>query len=244
MSKCCKNMSTGRYFIPPFWGFTDFVPTIPKLYWDVRSQEQRVKNLFELINKVICYADMLGEKVEVNGIAIEKLREDFDKFKNGEMVDYYLDTLQKWLNEHMPEIIGKAAHIVYFGLTLEGNFVAYIPQGNAWNDIQFDTGANYNLDTYGRLMLYYKTDTDSTVWQSEAPQGDTTQIIADLADLRARVHRNEVTLYTPMNENENEETIAYVGDYENLAELATSLDNLDARITANEQTLYSPMERG
>lgn len=241
MKDCNKGCApySGGWIVPPFWSFTAFTPTVPKMYWQVRSQEQRILNLFELINKVICYADVLGENVNELYKMVEELRENLE---SPEFIEHCIELVQKWIDEHMPDIIGKAARIVYFGLTLEGNFVAYIPEGNAWDDVQFDTGANYDLDTYGRLMLYYRTDTDSTVWQSEAPQGDVTQLIADIADLRRRVHANEVTLYTPITEGESEETIAYVGQYEDIAELATTLDDLESRVTANENTLYTPIE--
>lgn len=159
---CCDN-GFRRYLIPPFWGFTDFVPTVPKLYWNVRSQEQRILNFYELMNKVICYADYLGENVDELKKQVDELEE---KINDPEFYEFLIDLLQQWIDAHMPEIIGKAARIVYFGLTLEGYFAAYIPQGNAWDDVMFDTGANYDDDKYGRLMLYYMTDnSNSTVWQ-------------------------------------------------------------------------------
>lgn len=190
---------SGGWIVPPFWSFTQFVPTIPKLYWNVRSQEQRILNLFELINKVICYADVLGENVNELYKMVDELRENLE---SPEFVEHCIELVQKWIDEHMPDIIGKVARIVYFGLTLEGNFVAYIPEGNAWDDVQFDTGADYALDTYGRLMLFYETDANSTVWQSENTQGVITQLIAQITDLERRVVHNEDTLYDPMLEGE------------------------------------------
>ena len=49
--------------IPSFAGFTEFTSSIPKLYWDVKSQEQRILAICKMLDKVICYADMLGENV-------------------------------------------------------------------------------------------------------------------------------------------------------------------------------------
>lgn len=56
-----KNNSNGQ--IPPFWGFSAFTPTIPKLYWDVKSQEQRILNLFDLLNKLVCYTDEISSSL-------------------------------------------------------------------------------------------------------------------------------------------------------------------------------------
>lgn len=201
MKDCNKGCApySGGWIVPPFWHFTNYVPTVPKMYWQVRSQEQRILNLFELMNKVICYADALGENVNE---LYEKFNELEDKVNDPEFYKFLIELLQKWLDEHMPDILGNAMRIVYFGLTLEGYFVGYIPEGNAWDTVMFDTGANYELDTYGRLMLFYETDANSTVWQSEAPQGDVTQLIAQIAELERRVTRNETTLYDPMLEGE------------------------------------------
>lgn len=229
---------SGGWVVPPFWSYTNFTPTIPKLYWNVRSQEQRILNLFEIINRLICYADSLGVNVNELYKLVDKLREDLE---SPDFIDKCIEIVRKWIDDNIADLVGKSARIVYFGLTLEGYFVSYIPEGNAWDDIIFDTGQDYALDTYGRLLLYYKTDSDSTVWQSEAPQGDVTQIIADIEELRKRVHRNEVTLYTPITEDENEETIAYVGAYENIAKLADTLDDIESRVKKNEDTLYRPI---
>ena len=171
----------------PFWNFTDYTPTIPKLYWDVRSQEQRILNLFELVNKVICYADYIGTDIDdlidmVNELSarldtvLDEVEEELQETKdwvndriNGLIDEIYQECLRRftdWLDEHMPEIIGKAAQMVFFGLTLEGHFVAYIPQGYAWDDIEFDTGMDYSLETYGRLILRYDVDQTETVDQT------------------------------------------------------------------------------
>lgn len=49
--------------IPPFWSFSAFTPTIPKLYWNVKSQEQRILNLFDLLNKLVCYTDEISSSL-------------------------------------------------------------------------------------------------------------------------------------------------------------------------------------
>lgn len=165
MKDCNRGCApySGGWIVPPFWSFTNFTSSIPALYWNVRSQEQRILNLFELLNKVICYASMIGESVNEVYELVEQLK---DELESPEFIEHCIDLLNQWIDEHMPDIIGNAARIVYFGLNLEGYFVAYIPEGNtAWDVVQFDTGANYDDDKYGRLMLYYQTDGSSTVWQ-------------------------------------------------------------------------------
>ena len=49
--------------------------------------------------------------------------------------------------------------MVFFGLTLDGYFVAYIPE--SWTQIIFDTGAVYGTPEYGRLILSYDVTSDA-----------------------------------------------------------------------------------
>lgn len=153
-----------RWF-PYFAGFTEFTPTIPKLYWNVESQEQRILALCRQLHKLICYIDYVGDKVVITHEDVEALKAEFEKFKESGFEDYYENQLNAWIDAHMADIISRYVKQVFFGLTLDGYFVAMIPEGSAWEDIIFDTGANYANDNYGRLILNYVVDTSSDVWQ-------------------------------------------------------------------------------
>lgn len=146
-------------YIPPFWGFTEFTPTIPKMYWNVRSQEQRILRISELLDKLICYADFLGDNVEINKSDIEYLKNEFEEFKEHGFEDYYLEQIEAWVYANMPQIVGMAMKMVFFGCSLDGHFTAYIPE--SWKPIVFDAGYDYSdKNTYGRLILeMYVTDT-------------------------------------------------------------------------------------
>ena len=139
--------------IPPFMGFTEFTPAIPKMYWDVQSQEQRIHGICKLIDKLICYADALGNATNENEIEITELQNLFEQFMQSGFDDYYADQIHAWVLENMPEIISDAIRMVFFGLTEDGYFCAYIPQ--PWYDVIFDTGAVYGNDDYGCLILKY-----------------------------------------------------------------------------------------
>ena len=81
--------------IPPFWGFTNFTPTIPKLYWDVESQEQRILNLFETLDKVIAYVDFVGQYV---GKIESVTPSDITNLKT------YIDTVKQELEKTLYEL--------------------------------------------------------------------------------------------------------------------------------------------
>lgn len=156
---CCNvppKMPVPARYVTPFWGFTEFSPTLPKLYWNVRSQEQRILRICDLLDKLICYSDMLGEKVTLNREDIEALKSEFEEFKEHGFEDYYLAQIEQWIRENLEVLYHMLVKQVYFGLTDDGHFIAYIPE--SWDDIIFDTGYNYADDTYGRLILRWDVD--------------------------------------------------------------------------------------
>jgi len=155
--------------VPPYNAFTDFTPTLPKLYWDVYSQEERIKAICLAIDKIIKYADLLGDELNLNTEELLELKDEFEDFVDGAYDEYYITRLNEWIQDNMPEIIRKAIKMVMFGLTSDGKFCAYIP--DSWSDITFDTGAVYGSQTYGRLILFF--DADGTgVLPNAAPSVD------------------------------------------------------------------------
>ena len=156
----------------PVGRYVDFSPStfiIPKMYWDAFSLEQRYHALCKTLSKLITYADMLGLNVNELGALYEALVDDFEAFKEHGFDDYYAEQLEQWVNENMSDIIAKYVSMVFFGLTLDGHFVAYIPTGAAWDDIMFDTGMVYGIDTYGRLILRWDVD-DSAERVNQRPE--------------------------------------------------------------------------
>ena len=129
---------------------------IPKLYWDAYSQEQRVHAICREIGKLIAYDDYQTEKIEKNRADIDELDALFKKFIESGFDDYYKDQIADWIDQNLSYIFGNVVKQVYFGLNLEGYFVAYIPE--SWDDIVFDTGMNYGEDEYGRLILRWDVD--------------------------------------------------------------------------------------
>lgn len=140
-------------WVPWFAGFTEFTPTIPKMYWDVESQEQRIHAICKQLHKLVCYADMLGDKININREDIDELQRLFEQFMESGFDDYYAEQVETWIDEHLEFIYDHTIKQIYFGLTDDGYFVAYIPE--SWDDITFDTIMNYSDANYGSLTLSY-----------------------------------------------------------------------------------------
>ena len=76
----------------------------------------------------------------------------FRSFAAGEFPQSTYDAMRSWWEANAIDLVGELVRFVFFGLTQDGYFVAYIPEN--WRDIQFDTIATPNED-YGRLCIYY-----------------------------------------------------------------------------------------
>lgn len=141
---------------PIYSGWTQYTPVIPKLYWDVYSAEQRLKQLCMNFDKVEHYLDYIATLMNEWNIEFdEEMQKEFadmwEAINNG-----LENTAKDWINTHLEWVFNNIAKQVYFGLNEQGYFVAYIPEG--WDDIVFDTGMNYGEDTYGRLILRWDVD--------------------------------------------------------------------------------------
>lgn len=152
--------------IIPYANFTQFTPALPEFYWNVYSAEQRIKHICYEIFKLAKYSDYLTENLNLDHETINELQKEFEKFVDGQYDEFYEQKILEWIRDNMPELMRYAITQVYFGLTDDGHFVAYIPE--SWSDIVFDTGHNYALDTYGRLIL--RMDVDSPYNVNQTPE--------------------------------------------------------------------------
>ena len=183
--------------LPGYAGFTSFTPTIPKLYWDVYSQEERIKRICMELHKLCEYASAMNLNINLNHEMIEALRLEFEQFKESGFFDYYAEQIENWINDNMPDIIRKSIKMVFFGLTSDGYFCAYIPE--AWSDIVFDTGMQFGKFDYGRLILRYNVDGSGVIDNTgRYDDANTESILARIIALEERVNRNDGTLYTDL----------------------------------------------
>lgn len=68
----------------------------------------------------------------------------------------YVNALTQFFSDNLVEIVGELVKQVYFGVTDDGHFVAYIPE--SWDDITFGTTGYDDFPVgidYGHLTLAY-----------------------------------------------------------------------------------------
>lgn len=189
-----------RRWMPLFSAFTAFTPEIPKLYWNVKSQEQRYFTICEDLHKIICYLDCLSEHVNLDHAEIEGIRQLVDDFIDHGFKDAFEELIIQWLEDHRDLVWNALGKMVFFGLTKDGYFCAYVPE--SWSDIVFDTGAVYGTQEYGRLILRYNVEGQGVIDNTGNQLPSMSNWIREFEDLRERVEKNEITLYTALKPQE------------------------------------------
>lgn len=90
----------------------------------------------------------------------QKAYEDFKKMvkdiENGTFPPSVINAFNLYMQKHGLELVGQLVKMVFFGITDDGYFVAYIPE--FWDDIIFNT-TGYDIDIpdrdFGHLVLSF-----------------------------------------------------------------------------------------
>lgn len=121
-----------------------------KSFAEMRTPEDQIHWLY------LHALNLAKTKAEKDAVEAEfaKVWEQFNAFKEHGFDDYYAEQIAAWVKANAEGVIKDMLGIgVYFGLTSDGYFCAYSPA--TWSDVQFDTGAIYGTEEYGRLILRY-----------------------------------------------------------------------------------------
>lgn len=131
------------------WGFDNKYP-----YTDFHEL-----NLDWILSKI----KELMEANNVNDAEIKALAARVDTFEDfyneimaGDFPESFKQAFDKYVADNALDIIGQAATSVFFGLTQDGYFIAFIP--DSWDEITFGTtGLDDFPDgiSYGHLTLSY-----------------------------------------------------------------------------------------
>lgn len=120
------------------------------LYWLVNQLKQALTN-----TETLRLHD-IGQDTRLDGLDIltAQLKDAtcqlFAKLKAG---DFTKDTFIEWVNTNMTDIIHQMVRFVFFGIDVDGHFVAYIPA--SWDFLHFDTLLDPDKPGYGHLVVYY-----------------------------------------------------------------------------------------
>lgn len=113
-----------------------------------------------LIRQVNSYDDVikvLNDWIAENQPKIDDFEKLYEMLISGDLPLGVQEGIFKWCSENIADILGSIVKNVFFGLTQDGYFVAYIP--DSWDDITFNTSEMDiflpNVPEYGHLILSY-----------------------------------------------------------------------------------------
>lgn len=145
-------------FLPLFTFWCQKV--LPLVYDNSLSYYEVLCKVVEYLNRVIKQVDSNTNQIQINTKDIKQLQAELDlvqseleKVKNGEYVSLYINALASWIDNNLQELVGRVVKYVFFGLTDDGYFCAYIP--NSWKFIDFDTIIDTSSPLYGHLLLQW-----------------------------------------------------------------------------------------
>ena len=108
----------------------------------IKAHQDNIDDIYKIINS---WAD-----------TAEKIQELYQAIISGNFPPEVEQALIDWMRENALDIVGDLVHMVFFGLTDDGYFVAYIPE--SWEDITFNT-SGYDISIsdldFGHLTLTY-----------------------------------------------------------------------------------------
>ena len=129
---------------------------LPAVYDDTLSYYEQVCKFYHALNDALGDINSNATDIEKLKKAVAQLGELLDNWAAGKFDDVIENEVAKWVADNVKLIFDTYSKQVFFGLTDDGYFCAYVPK--SWADISFDTGAIYGTEEYGRLILRFAAD--------------------------------------------------------------------------------------
>lgn len=105
-------------------------------------------------NSLLNSTDGIDAKLQELETEIQNINKLLNEIADGNYADLYITQLSNWIDKNLQELVAKIVKFVWFELTDDGHFIAYIP--NTWDFITFSTITDYNNPDYGKLALSWE----------------------------------------------------------------------------------------
>lgn len=109
-----------------------------------------IKHIKEVMNRVSALEEWRIEHEN----EYQQLKDLYDAVMSGNFPPSIINAFNKWMRENALDLVGELVKMVFFGITQDGYFVAYIPE--SWEDIIFGTTGLDDFPQgidYGHLTL-------------------------------------------------------------------------------------------
>jgi len=121
-----------------------------------RTYDSDLGWLIKIVKQVCEAVNGLDEWKSEHEHEYEELKALYDSLMSGNFPPSIVEAFNRWAAANMPSLIHEMIMTVWFGITDDGYFVAYIPE--SWEDIIFNTtGLDISIPNYeyGHLVLSY-----------------------------------------------------------------------------------------
>ena len=134
-------------------GFPGYTPGDPAMY-DLRWMVSQIQSLTALVQGIAKGQEAQGGNITALNSTMAELAKAQkcinDRLDEG---DFENESFRDWADKNLPSMITEMIHFVWFGLTDDGHFVAYVPANWTW--LNFDTGVDITEPEYGHLIIRY-----------------------------------------------------------------------------------------
>lgn len=121
-----------------------------------RTYDSDLGWLIKTVKKLVECCDSMTDWKTQHEQDYKELKKLYDDIIAGRFPEKIENAFKEWMLKHGPELTEEIIKNVFFGLTDDGYFAAYIP--DSWQDIIFNTtGLDITIteQDYGHLVLSY-----------------------------------------------------------------------------------------
>lgn len=122
-----------------------------------RTYDSDLGWLIKAVKGLLECCDQMNEWKETHEAEYKQLKALYDAVMSGNFPPSITQAFTKWMQQNGLDLVGELVKMVFFGITDDGYFVAYIPE--YWDDIIFNTtGYDINILGYdfGHLTLSFE----------------------------------------------------------------------------------------
>lgn len=168
---CEETESQGRF---RFW----CQRVLPAVYDDSLSYMELVCKLKAYMTTIVNVTNNNADGLDELKEKVDELFKMFEDLENNGFKDEYMDIVEAWLQENMWCILSWGSRIVWFGISDDGYFEAFIPDN--FNFLSFDVIMDSESPDYGKLVLSYCQEVyepcEISCWDADCPKPQTSQL--------------------------------------------------------------------
>lgn len=126
---------------------------LPTVYGDELSYYEVLCKVANSLNTAMEAQDEDNENLKEIYKFLVEMQKTLDDFMANGFDDYYMQLFKDWMNNNMWCLMSWASRCVWFGISEDGYFTAFIPDN--MNFIDFDVNLDPESEDYGKLYMSY-----------------------------------------------------------------------------------------